>query len=174
MGELSIGEAIRKAREYLRRRPDEARYTDTSATASVERGLRCRVIGPNGAVLFSDMPAGVGGGGSAPSPGWLLRAAHAACDATVIAMRAAEENIELSRLEVVVDSESDDRGLLGMDEAIPAGPIRTRVRIALEAEGVPETRLRELVEWARQHSPVDDALIRPVPVSVEVAAGKPS
>jgi len=172
MGELSIGEAISKAREYLRRRPDEARYTDTPATASVERGLRCRVIGPNGAILYSDMPAGVGGGGSAPSPGWLLRAAHAACDATVIAMRAAEENIELSRLEVVVDSESDDRGLLGMDEAIPAGPIRTRVRIALEAEGVPETRLRELVEWARQHSPVDDALIRPVPVSVEVAAPK--
>ena len=103
-----------------------------------------------------------------------MRAAHAACDATVIAMRAAEENIELSRLEVVVDSESDDRGLLGMDEAIPAGPIRTRVRIALEAEGVPETRLRELVEWARRHSPVDDALIGPVPVNVEVAAGKPS
>jgi uncharacterized OsmC-like protein len=103
-----------------------------------------------------------------------LRAAHAACDATVIAMRAAEENIELSRLEVVVDSESDDRGLLGMDDTTPAGPIRSRVRIVLEAEGVSEARLQALVEWARRHSPVDDALIRPVPVSVEVAAGKPS
>lgn len=168
MDTSSIEEAISKAREYLRRNPEEARYTDTAATATVERGLRCRVVGPNGAVLFSDMPTGVGGGGTGPSPGWLLRAAHAACDATVIAMRAAEENIELSRLEIVVDSESDDRGLLGLDESTPAGPIRTRVRIALEATGVPEAKLQEVVEWARRHSPVDDALIRPVPVSVEV------
>ena len=171
MSATSIGEAISRAREYLRQRPDEARYTDTPASASVEGDLRCRVVGPNGAVLVSDMPTGVGGGGSAPSPGWLLRAAHAACDATLIAMRAAEEGIALSRLEVVVDSESDDRGLLGMDDATPAGPIRTRVRIALDAEGVPEARLRELVEWAREHSPVDDALIRAVPVIVEIETG---
>jgi uncharacterized OsmC-like protein len=168
MGEASIGEAINKAREYLRQRPDEARYTDTPATASVEHGLRCRVIGPNGTVLYSDMPAGVGGGGNAPSPGWLLRAAHAACDATLIAMRAAEEGIELSRLEVTVDSESDDRGLLGMDDSTPAGPLSTRVRITVAAAGVPEEKLRELVSWAREHSPVDEAMLRAVPVSVEV------
>jgi hypothetical protein len=38
-------------------------------------------------------------------------------------MRAAELGIPLQRLEVTVDSESDDRGILGMDEAIPAGPL---------------------------------------------------
>jgi uncharacterized OsmC-like protein len=83
-------------------------------------------------------------------------------------MRAAEEGIELSRLEVTVDSESDDRGLLGMDDAIPAGPLRTRVRIIVEAKGVPESKLSEMVEWARHHSPVDEAMLRAVPVSVEV------
>jgi uncharacterized OsmC-like protein len=60
------------------------------------------------------MSTGVGGAATAPSPGWLLRASHVACDATLIAMRAAEEGVELSRLEVAVDSESDDRGILGM------------------------------------------------------------
>jgi uncharacterized OsmC-like protein len=97
-----------------------------------------------------------------------LRAAHAACDATLIAMRAAEEGIELSRLEVTVDSESDDRGLLGMDDSTPAGPLSTRVRITVAAAGVPEEKLRELVSWAREHSPVDEAMLRAVPVSVEV------
>jgi len=164
----TIKESIIEARDYLRQRPDKARYTDTPAAATIEAGLRCRVVGPHGAILVSDMSPVVGGGGSAPSPGWLLRAAHAACDATLIAMRAAEEGIELSHLEVTVDSESDDRGLLGMDAAIAAGPLRTRVRIVVEAKGVPESKLRKMVEWARHHSPVDDAILRAVPVSVEV------
>jgi uncharacterized OsmC-like protein len=169
----SIGDAIRRAREYLRQRPDEAAYADSAATATVEAGLRCRVAGPHGAVMVSDMPAGVGGAGSAPSPGWLMRAAHAACDATLIAMRAAEENIELSRLEVAVDSDSDDRGLLGMDDTTPAGPIRTRVRVVIGAPGVSEAKLRKIVDWAREHSPVDEAMQRAVPVSVEVETGAP-
>lgn len=173
MKSKAIGDAIRRAREALQQRPEQARYTDTPALAVVEDGLRCRVTGPHGAVLISDMPAGVGGEASAPSPGWLLRAAHAACDATLIAMRAAEENIELSHLEVVVDSESDDRGLLGMDEPTPAGPLQTRVRIQVEAEGVAEAKLREIVDWAREHSPVDEAMLRAVPVSVEVRTTAP-
>ncbi|MGH2463455.1 MAG: OsmC family protein [Candidatus Limnocylindria bacterium] len=168
MASKTISESIIQARDYLRQRPDEARYTDTEAIATVEEGLRCRVAGPDGAFIFSDMSPAVGGAGSAPSPGWLMRAAHASCDATLIAMRAAEEGIELSRLQVVVDSESDNRGLLGMDEAIPAGPLGTRVRIRIEAAGVPEQKLRELVHWAREHSPVDEAMSRAVPVRVEV------
>jgi uncharacterized OsmC-like protein len=172
--ETPIGQAIRRAREYLRQRPDEAAYADSPARATVEADLRCRVTGPHGTVLVSDMPAGVGGGGSAPSPGWLMRAAHAACDATLIAMRAAEENIVLSRLEVAVDSDSDDRGLLGMDDATPAGPIRTRVRVLIGAPGVSQAKLRELVHRAREHSPVDDAMQRAVPVTVEIETGAPA
>ena len=168
MPTTSIGDAIRRAREYLTRRPDEARYTDTAAVARIENGLRWIVEGPGGATIGTVMSTGVGGGASAPSPGWLLRASHAACDATLIAMRAAEEGVELSRMEVTVDSESDDRGLLGMDESVPAGPLRMRVRVRLSATGVPEPRLREIVAWAREHSPVDDALLRSVPVDVEV------
>jgi len=42
----------------------------------------------------------LGGGGSAPSPGWLLRAALASCDATVIAIRAAQLGVTPTALEV--------------------------------------------------------------------------
>lgn len=167
-----IGEAIAQARDYVREHPKEARYTDSSATATIENGLRCRVVGPKGAVLVSDMTTAVGGRGSAPSPGWLMRAAHASCDATLIAMKAAEEGVALSRLEVVVDSESDDRGLLGLSGEVPAGPLSMRVRVAIEAEGVSAERLREIVEWAREHSPVDDAIRRAVPLTVEIQTGE--
>ena len=170
MTQQQIREAIVGAREFVRTHPDEARYTDSIATATVESGLRVRVEGPNGAVIHSDMPRGVGGSGSAPSPGWLMRAAHAACDATLIAMRAAEEGIELSRLEVIVDSQSDDRGLLDATDGVPSGPLSTRVRIVVAADGVSADRLQEMIAWAREHSPVDDAMCRAVPVSLEIEA----
>lgn len=168
MSQETIAESIRGVRDYLRAHPDRAQSADAPATATMETGLRCRVVGPSGQELASDMIPAVGGAGSAPSPGWLMRAAHAACDATVIAMRAAEEGVELSRLEVTVESESDDRGLLGADDAAPAGPLQTSVTIRIAAPGVDADRLRAIVAWAREHSPVDDAIRRSVPMSVTV------
>lgn len=161
-------QAMEHVIKYLAEHPDECRYTDTVATAVIEEGLRCRAEGLNGAMLVSDMPKALGGGGSAPSPGWLSRAALANCDATVIAMRAAQSGVALTTLEVTVDSESDDRGLLGMDDAIPAGPLSVRTRIRIGADGVEPERLREIVQWAEAHSPVGDAINRAVPMKVEV------
>ncbi len=163
-----IRKSIDAAITYLAGHPNEARYVDKGATAVIEEGLRCRATGPEGAVLVSDMPAAVGGGGAAPSPGWLLRAALANCDATVIAMRAAHEGVTLTTLEVTVDSESDDRGLLGMDDSIPSGPLSVRTRVRIGADDAAPDRLREVVEWAEVHSPVADAIGRAVPKKVEI------
>ena len=166
----TIGDAVRAARDYLRTHPDEARYTDSAATARLEAGLLVRVEGPGDAVVISDMPASVGGRGEAPSPAWFMRAGHAACVATLIGMRAAEEGVVLSQLEVVVDSQSDDRGILGAAHDIAAGPLSTSVRITLAAEGVPVERVREIADWGVAHCPVDDAIRRAVPVKLEVNA----
>lgn len=160
--------AIEAAVRYLNEHPAKARYTDTAATATIEDALRCHALAPDGASVRSDMPPGVGGGGAAPSPGWLMRAALANCDATLIAMRAAQVGVQLTDLEVIVDSESDDRGLLGMDDSVPAGPLSMRTRIRIAAEGVEEDRLREIIEWADRHSPVADAIRRAVPMTAEV------
>lgn len=173
-----IGQAVRGAREYLTAHPDEAAYIDSPANARLESGLRVSVQGPDGASVSTDMPASVGGGGTAASAGWLMRAAHAACAATLVAMRAAEEGVRLTRLEVAVDSDSDDRGILGVvsaeeaeeAEEVPPGPIRSRVRISLAAEGASEEALQLIAAWGWQHCPVDDAMRRAVPVTVEVDA----
>jgi len=89
----------------------------------------------------------------------------------MIALRAAQLGIELSRLEVTVESDSDDLGLLGVVEDVPAGPLAVRVRIEMDAEGVPQERLREIVDWAERHSPVGDALRRAIEPSVEMVFG---
>jgi uncharacterized OsmC-like protein len=117
------------------------------------------------------MVPSVGGMATAPSPGWLLRAAEASCVATLIAMRAAMLDVALDALEVTVDSVSDDRGLLGIDETVPAGPLSSRVSIRLRAADVDPARLEEIARWGVAHCPVCDAVERAVPVAVEVAVG---
>jgi hypothetical protein len=64
-----ISQFLQAARSYLSEHADEARSRDSAATAVVEDGLRCRVEGPDGATIYTDMPAGVGGRSTSPSPG---------------------------------------------------------------------------------------------------------
>ncbi len=168
MGTDQIRQSIERITSYFGEHPEKALSTDKAATTIVEQGLRCKTTGPDGEALVSDMPKGIGGGASAPTPGWLLRAALASCDATVIAMRAAQLGVVLRRLEVTVDSVSDDRGILGLGDAIPPGPQSMRIRVLIAAEGTSPAQLREIVSWAEAHSPVGDAVRRAIPSHVEV------
>ena len=168
MGAAEIRRAIEDASSYLTANPEAATSTDSAATATVVDGLVVQVSSTSGVVLTTDMVTSVGGTATAPSPGWLLRAAESSCVATLIAMRAAMLGIVIETLEVTVDSVSDDRGLLGLDDSVPAGPLSGRVSVRLVAPGVEPGLLEEVAAWGVKHCPVCDALERAVPVSVEV------
>ncbi len=168
MGVERIRTAIEAASTYLAEHPAEARSTDSVATATVVDGLVVRVTAADGTSITTDMVPSVGGTASAPSPGWLLRAAEASCVATLITMRAAVLGIALDTLEVSVDSESDDRGLLGIADDVPAGPLSGRVRVRLTAAAVDEATLGEVAHWGVKHCPVCDAVERAVPIEVVV------
>jgi uncharacterized OsmC-like protein len=163
-----IKESIEKAVAFLSENPSEARYTDSLATATLGEALRVEVQGPNGETISSDMPASIGGQGEHPSPAWFFRAGLASCVASTIGMEAAREGIELTSLEVEVDSESDDRGILGMDESVPAGPLSTRIQVRAKASGVDDGRLKEILETGAARCPVCDATKRAVDVSLEL------
>ena len=171
MGEREIAMAIAEARSWVAANRTEARYRDGAASAVIEDGLRVQVTAPDGRAIVTDMTAGVGGGASAPSPGWLLRAANASCIATLIAMRAAELGVQLDGLEVVVDSESDDAGLLDVDPSVPAGPLSMRVAVRVAGASVPDDEVRAIVTWGVAHCPVCDAVKRAVPVEVRIDLG---
>ncbi len=168
MAREEIRQSIEGAIEYLKEHPDEARYTDSLATAAIENDLRCRVEDPDGRAIVTDMPVSVGGGDAAPSPGWLLRAAMASCVSTLVAMRAAQLELDVSKIETLVDSESNDYGILGIDESIPAGPFGVSIRVRLEGAAVGDERYQELVAWAVDHCPVTDAVLRSIPIETEV------
>jgi uncharacterized OsmC-like protein len=170
MSNTKIRDALAQATAYLTAHPSEARYTDSPASAVLESGLAVTVQGPNDMSVHTDMPKSVGGTDGSPSPGWLLRAAQASCLATLIAMRAAQQGVELGRIEVVVDSESDDRGILGLDDSVPAGPLSSRARVRLGRNSATPAQLEAIIRWAAVHCPVQDAVARAVPCSVEVVA----
>jgi uncharacterized OsmC-like protein len=165
----AIRNAIHAASEYLSDNPDKARSTDSAAVATLVDGLVVRVTGQDGATITTDMVPSVGGTATAPSPGWLMRAAEASCVATLIAMRAAMLGLTLDTLEVTVDSVSDDRGLLGLDDEVPAGPLSGRVAVRLTADAADPAVLEEIAHWGVKHCPVCDALERAIPVTTEVA-----
>jgi hypothetical protein len=54
----SIRRALETASDYLRADPDDARSTDSAATASVVDGLVVRVTGPDGSSLRASCSGG--------------------------------------------------------------------------------------------------------------------
>jgi uncharacterized OsmC-like protein len=166
-----IADALERASAYLTDHPDEARYRDSAARARLGASLRVDVSGPGGEALQTDMPSGIGGGASAPSPGWYFRAAAASCVASLIGIRAAAQGLALppGSVEVTVDSESDDRGILGLDDAIPAGVLALRVVVTLTNASADRAAFEEVARWAVQHCPVTDTAARAVPIELVIS-----
>jgi uncharacterized OsmC-like protein len=149
-----IASAWNSLSEALRAHPEKARAKYAPATATLESGLKCRVTGPSGERIETDMPPALGGAGSGPNPGWFFRASVAACCSTVIAAQAARLGINLTTLEVTVEGEGDNRGMLGLDDAISAGHSAIRTNVRISAQDATFEQLEELVQWAAAHSPV--------------------
>ena len=150
----TIREAMARLSAAIASEPAKAKAKNLPATARLREGLQCELTGAYNERLLTDMPPAMGGAAAGPNPGWLLRGALASCTATVIAMRAAKEGIALQTLEVTVETDSDLRGILGMDEAVSARHAAMRMKVRIGASGVSPEALRELVEWAEAHSPV--------------------
>lgn len=154
MNASSIRAAIENVSAAISADPAKARSKNAPATARLTAGLQCEVSGPYNERLITDMPPAMGGTASGPNPGWLLRGALASCTVTVIAMRAAKLGITLSNLEITVESDSDNRGMLGLDESVSAGLAAVRMKVKISAPSASPETLREIVEWADAHSPV--------------------
>jgi uncharacterized OsmC-like protein len=166
----NIRDSIDAAVGYLSEHPEEARYTDSVATATLEEGLRFRVTGPQGEEVVTDMPTAVGGGGGT-SPGWLLRAAIASCAGSLIAMESDRAELALDSLSVEVDSESDDRGILGMEPGVPAGPLSMRIRVAAAFGAGDGSDAEAAIRRGIERCPVTDAVGRAIDVALEIQLG---
>jgi uncharacterized OsmC-like protein len=163
-----VREAIEHLSAAISADPMKARPNNVPATARLTEGLRCELTGRYNERLVTDMAPAMDGTATGPNPGWLLRGAIASCTATVIAMRAARLGVALSNLEVTVETDSDLRGILGLDENVSAGHGPVRMKVKIGAPTVSAEVLREIVTWADRHSPVTCTVRQAPECSLEI------
>lgn len=175
MGMQEVAAAMERARNVYRRRPEAGLHDDAPATARWQGGLRVVSSHANGTTMETDMPAELGGSGDRVTPGWMFRSGVAACAATTIAAAAAEQGIVLDRLEVVVRSRSDTRGMLGLAGAdgapVSAAPQDVTLQVRIAAAGVAPQRLRDLVHEGCRCSPIPSAVQAALPIAIDVDTG---
>ena len=108
-------DAQRRAIRVYTQRPDKAR-AHTKGTAQVLDGLGCRYE-EEGTEIAIDMPFAIGGQNEGPSPGFFGRAALSSCVAIGIKMMATREDIALDQVNVRIDQDWDNRGVLAVGGA---------------------------------------------------------
>ena len=79
-----------------------------------------------------DMAEAIGGDGSAPTPGFFIRAGLVGCIAIGIKLTAAREGIDIGAIDVGVEMDFDDGAMLGVGDN-SAAPLETRFTIAIES-----------------------------------------
>jgi hypothetical protein len=57
--------------------------------------------------------------------------------------------------------------MLGVDDAVPPGPLKARMSVRIAAKGADPAELESIVAWGVAHSPIADALRRAVPTELE-------
>ena len=168
MSNSRVRKSLERLQRVFRERPAAAKKSNPPASATWQNGLQCEVTGPHGERIITDMPTAMGGEATGPNPGWLLRASMASCTATAVAMRAARLGITLSSLKVTVHSETDARGMVGID-GVSTALSGLRMSIEIGAEEVPDQQLRDLAEIGEAQSTVNCTLRERPPLAIEVS-----
>lgn len=158
----AVTDAIERLETLLDRRPGFGQDTDTSVT-TLHEGLRCSSEERRWHI-DTDMPKGMGGSASAPTPGVLLRASLGACLAMMYQMRGARHGVEFTSIRVTLEADSQVSGMLLLDA--PARPGYTDIRYHVEVES-PATRadVQRVLDEGDQLSPLLDALANATRVS---------
>lgn len=166
--DVEIRAAQERIADVFRKKPSAA-LSSVHASAHVGEGLVCTFRqGDREAVM--DMPKPLGGEGSAPTPGFFIRAGLASCVAIGIKLAATREGLRLETIDVDVDMDFDDGALLGVGSN-SAAPLETRFTITLRTSE-PWDKVTAMVERALELDPFYLALRDAQKVKVSTMAAK--
>lgn len=162
-------EAQLRAIEVFSKRPEAAQVLNRG-TAQVREGLRC-TYEQEGHHLVIDMPAAIGGSEEGLAPGFYGRAAICSCLAIGIKMTAAREDVRLEAVQIEIEQDWDNRGVLAMDDASPV-PTDTRIAIKVTSSE-PRSVLEEIIRRALSSDPwlLVFKNAQPVSTAVSIAPG---
>ncbi len=153
-----IKTAIQRTKKALALKPALGIGTGISKVR-ITNGLACEIQEGNWK-MNADMPGGAGGDGTAPTPGVYGRAALGSCLAIGYMMKAAELEIPISSLEVVVEADFDDGAIFGTAASdVPPGYLEIRYTINIESNA-PEETIMQLLDDGDARSPYLDVFTR--------------
>jgi uncharacterized OsmC-like protein len=149
------------------KRPAVAQATATMRVRIID-GLHCEAR--EGDWLLSlDLPVDAGGTNAGATPGVHGRAALASCLAMGYTIELARVGIQPRSLEVEVQVDYDNRGLVGMDNIRP-GYLNVRHTLYLESDA-PLDAVKSALQRAQRNSPYLDIFTNAQPVSGQVIFG---
>ena len=119
-------------------------------TGEIRAGLACHIEQGRFSAI-ADLGPAMGGEAAGPSPGFYARSAIVGCVGIGIKMLAAREGFRVDRLAVTVETDFDDTALMGLG-ASSAGPLRTRIAVAIESPDDP-ARISDMVNRALERDP---------------------
>jgi uncharacterized OsmC-like protein len=157
--DVRIERALERLETALDRRPGFGRDT-RSCTTTLLDGTRCR--SEEGSVtVLTDLPPGLGGRGSAPAPGTLLRAALGSCLTMGYRLRATRQGVELRSVRVVVETDAQVEGMLRPRSTVRPGFTDIRYRVEIEpGAGFEVAAVEAMIGEADRLSPMLDVVGR--------------
>ena len=108
------------------------------------------------------------GNNEGANPVEFLLHALAGCVTTTLVLHAAARGIQIQELSTELSGDIDVQGLLALDDSVPVGYERIRIKMSIQADCSDE-ELEDLLATAQRRSPVCNTVCQPVPVVIERA-----
>ncbi len=145
-------------------RPSLAKSTDITSLR-MGHGLACTATQADWSQTI-DMPTTIGGTNTGPTPGFFGRACVISCIAIGIKLAAAMDDIEITGIEIEMETDWDDRGLMGF-AGVDAGCQATRIEIEIISPHSQDV-IEALVAKALERDPWYLSYIRALKVSTAI------
>lgn len=149
----AIKQALERAAKTVTLRPERGQRVYRNV-ATLSGGTECQVE-EAGRSLTMDVGKALGGADAGPTPSMVLRSALSGCIAIGIKQWAAQRDVPVDHLEVVLETDVDARGQLGVRDDVPPGFEAIRLEIKVTSSAPPEV-VDALVATSLHHSPLMD------------------
>ncbi len=119
-------------------------------------------------VFVKDEPEILLGNDNGANPVEYLLAGLAGCITTSLVCHAAARGINIDSIESTLEGDIDLQGLLQIDKSVNPGYSGINIQFKIESDASQET-LQELIELAKNDSPVANTVSKPTPINVSLA-----
>lgn len=162
----TIKQALDRAVKTVTLRPERGQRVYRNV-AIVDAGTRCETEEAGGTITM-DVGKAVGGNDAGPTPSMVLRSAMSGCVAIGVKQWAARREVPIEQVEVILETDVDARGQLGVRDDIVPGFEGIRLTISVTSPAPPEV-IEDLVATSLRYSPLMDVFCNPQPVEHRVS-----